>query len=72
MDEMIIRSGFLKGIIGKILKKVLKENLEIDDAEVILNGLSIKSDDKDSYRIHIDGDLVVSKDDIQGLIKNLI
>ncbi len=71
MDEVNIRSGFLQGIIVKIIKKVVKQktgcNPELrfnDPIQVIFDG--------DKVKIHLNLDAELGKDDLQKILKDLV
>lgn len=69
-DEMRIKTGFMKGIIGYVVKKLLRKNLNID-IDIQLEDLDVEFDgDNANVRITIDGRM--TKDELFRLIKEKI
>lgn len=66
MDEMIIKSDFMRGIITKILRKALKKKLSID-ANIDVKDIHVVFDE-DNANIHLELDANMSKSDLMGLL----
>lgn len=70
MDELKIKTGFMKKIIGSIVSKAIKKKVGID-AAIKVDELNIAFDEKTAHiRVSIDGD--ISKDDLNILIEKII
>lgn len=66
MDELRIKSNFLKGIIGHLISKFIKEKTETNIG-VIIDDLEIESDG-DGYRIKLKIEGTVPKEDVLKLL----
>lgn len=69
MDEMTIKSSFMRAIISKLLDRMVKKNLGYD-ANIILNGLTIRITDEKAY-VHVDADATVSKDELTKILQKV-
>lgn len=67
MDELKIKSNFLKGIIKKILIKNLKKHIGDYVTDMSLNDMEITIDDG-KVKIHIDADIEAKKEIISEVI----
>lgn len=65
MDEMKIRTKFLKGLVSKVVGNVIKNKLGTD-IELSLNDLQIEIGD--SAHLHLDMDVKMRKHDLELLI----
>ncbi len=66
MDEMKIRTGFLKGIISRIVSSVIKKKLG-RKIKVTLNDLQIEI--KDKALVHLDLDAEMTKEELEALMR---
>ena len=70
MDILKIRTGFLKGIIGKIVKAQIKKHLELDidpqieDLEVSIDG--------DKVKVHLNLNAELPTSEIGNLVKRFM
>lgn len=71
MDEMRISSNFTKGIISKIVGKVINEKLGVNTSIGFASPIELTIDDN-SARIHLDLSVSVPKEDLLKLIKDLV
>lgn len=69
MDEMTIKSSFMRAIISKLLDRMVKKNLGYD-ANIILNGLTVRITDEKAY-VHVDADASVSKDELTKILQKV-
>lgn len=69
MDEMTIKSSFTRAIISKLLNRMVKKNLGYD-ANIILNGLTVRITDEKAY-VHMDADATVSKDELTKILQKV-
>lgn len=69
MDEMTIKSRFMRTIISKLLDRMVKKNLGYD-ANIILNGLTVRITDEKAY-VHVDADATVSKDELTKILQKV-
>ena len=69
MDEMTIKSRFTRTIISKLLDWMVKKNLGYD-ANIILNGLTVRITDEKAY-VHMDADATVSKDELTKILQKV-
>lgn len=69
MDEMTIKSSFMRAIISKLLDRMVKKNLGYD-ANIILNGLTVRITDEKAY-VHVDADATVSKDELTKILQKV-
>lgn len=66
MDIMKIESKFLTGLIGKVLKKTLRNKLGYD-VDVNINSIRVKIDD-DTALAHLDVDAKMPKEVLSDLV----
>lgn len=71
MDEVNIRTGFIQGILVKVIKKAIKQKAGIspelqfnDPIQVIFDGNKVK--------VHLSLDAELEKEDLQKLLKDLV
>lgn len=69
MDEMTIKSSFMRAIISKLLNRIVKKDLGYD-ANIILNGLTVRITDEKAY-VHVDADVTVSKDEVTKILQKV-
>lgn len=69
MDEMAIKSRFMRAIISKLLDRMVKKNLGYD-TNIILNGLTVRITDEKAY-VHVDADVTVSKDELTKILQKV-
>ena len=69
MDEMTIKSSFMRTIISKLLDRIVKKNLGYD-ANIILNGLTVRITDEKA-NVHVDADVTVSKDELTKILQKV-
>lgn len=69
MDEMTIKSSFMRAIISKLLDRMVKKNLGYD-ANIILNGLTVRITDEKAY-VHVDADATISKDELTKILQKV-
>lgn len=69
MDEMTIKSSFMRAIISKLLNRIVKKDLGYD-ANIILNGLTVRITDEKAY-VHVDADATVSKDELTKILQKV-
>lgn len=67
MNEICIKSKYMTKLLSTIVKKVIKSKLKIA-SDMQLNSLSITTME-DHIKIHIDSDLILTKDELDKLIK---
>ena len=65
MDEMKIRTSFMKGIISKVVSNIVKKKLG-KDVRVVLKDLEVEMDDR--ARIHLSFDAEMPKHDLELLL----
>lgn len=70
MDELKVKSAFLRNILGKILVKTLKEKISEKIVDVDINDLEVTVNENDSglIEIHLDLDACAKKELIGELI----
>lgn len=71
MDEVNIRSGFLQGIIVKIIKKVIRQKTGYDP-ELKFNDQIQMIFDGDKVKVHLNFDAELKKEDLQRILKDLV
>lgn len=70
MDELKIKTGFMKKIIGGIISKTVKKKVGID-AMIKVEDLDFTFDEKTAHiRLSIEGD--IPKDDLNMFMKKII
>ncbi len=69
VDEVKIRTGFLRGIIGKIIEKIIRDKIG-RDMKFSLKDLDIEIGEMAELRLEVA--VKMSKDDLYGLIKDKI
>lgn len=69
MDELTIRSKFMKRMISKLAKKALYQKCGYN-TDVSLNDLSASMTDERA-RVHLDIDLYISKKEFEKMLKNI-
>ena len=70
MDGMTIKNSFIKGIINRVAKGLVKKytGVEVDPK---LNELNIKFEE-DKAHVHIELDATMSKKELESLVKKLM
>lgn len=69
MDEVRITTKFMRGIIAKILSKVIQTKVGCK-VDICLNEFSITFDD-DKAHVHLNADAELGKDELSKIIKPL-
>lgn len=69
VDEVVIRSGFMKQIIGKVLGNLIRSKLQAGDISVSVNELTAKNAGN-AAQMHLDIDIYAN--DIQELLSKLL
>ena len=69
MDEMTIKSSFMRAIISKLLERMIKKNFGYG-ANIILNGFAVRITDEKAY-VHVDADATVSKDELTKILQKV-
>lgn len=67
MDEMKIRTPFMKRLIAKIIKRVIDKKLGYQ-VDIQLNEISITFDDNKAV-VHVNADAEMNKDELTKIIK---
>lgn len=67
MDEMKIRTPFMKRLIAKIIKRVIDKKLGYQ-VDIQLNEISVTFDD-DKATVHVNADAEMNKDELTKIIK---
>ena len=67
MDEMKIRSVFMKKLIAKVIGKVMRKKTECQ-MDIWFNDISVTFDG-DKAHVHLDADAEMSKDELVKLIR---
>lgn len=71
MDEVNIRTGFIQGIVVKIIKKVVKQKTGYDP-ELRFNDPIQMIFDGDKVKVHLNIDAELKKEDLQKILKDLV
>ena len=71
MDEVKIQSGFVQGIITKIIRKILAKKLDVDLGIVFNEPIYVKFDGENA-NVHLNVSAALSKDDLSKLLKDLV
>lgn len=69
MDEMLITSIFTRGIVSKLIRRVLKKKTGYD-VDIYLNEFQANSKDGKTY-IHLDIDANLEKDELVKILKSV-
>lgn len=69
MDEMKINSAFMKNVIGKFAKTLLKKKLDCE-ADIQLNGLTVTITDG-TIHVHLDVDAELNKEEFLRILKKV-
>lgn len=69
VDEVVIRSGIMKQIIGKVLGNLLRSKLKAGEVSVSVNELAAKNVGN-AAQVHLDIDIYAN--DIQELLNKLL
>lgn len=69
MDEMKFESKFMTGIVSKLAKKAVRDNLGYD-VDIQLNGLRTTVIDENTH-IHLDIDLELGKEELNKILKTI-
>lgn len=69
MDEMKIKSAFLKAIVSKIIKKSIKRKTGAN-VDVHLEDLDIVVIDGKA-KVHLEANAVIEKDDLTRIVNNM-
>lgn len=69
MDVMKIKSDFLRKLLGKYIRKQLKNKLDMD-CDVFLKDIDIVRE-HGKMKAHIDVELIADDDDVTRLLSNL-
>ena len=67
MDEMKIRTPFMKRLIAKIIKRVIDKKLGYQ-VDIQLNEISVTFDDEKAT-VHVNADAEMNKDELTKIIK---
>lgn len=76
MDILLVIAGLIVGIVlGRLWSKaqtrgVLMKVLDDYDANIILNGLTVRITDEKAY-VHVDADATVSKDELTKILQKV-
>ena len=70
-DGMVIRTGFLRGIISKIVTSKMRSALKLDDANLNLERVAVEMVDG-KYKVHVSADVMLTKSDISKLVDNIL
>ena len=71
MDEMNIRSAFLKNAIANIIQKVINQKIGCR-TEITFNDPIQMTCDDDKAMVHLNVDLEMKKEDLERLLKKLL
>lgn len=71
MDEVKIQSGFVQGIITKLVRKIVAKKLGVDLGIVFNEPISIKFDGENA-NVRLNVSAALSKDDLSKLLKDLV
>lgn len=69
MDEMKIKTPFMRSLFGRLLAKALKKGLGVN-ADINISYLNVVFDDAEG-RIYLTANASIPKDEISKLIKNI-
>ena len=69
MDEMNIGTNFMKGIVSKVINKVLKKKLGYD-VGIKLNDFNVKVTDKKAH-VHLNIDAEMSQEELNKILKTM-
>ena len=80
MDSILIKSDFGRRLVSKVLTSFIKKKVALTDGSIAINNLSIASDeecinDDESYdfiRVHVDADIIISKDNLDSLLEQYL
>lgn len=70
MDELKIVSMFTKGLLSKLLRRIIRKNTGYD-VGVQLNDISITVDDGKTH-VHLDIDAELEKDELIKIVKSMM
>ena len=70
MDEMKISSGFLTGILSKIVKKTIKKKFG-RDIDVKLNELKVNFNNEGKATVHLSADASLEKNELLNILKGV-
>lgn len=71
MDEVRIQTGFVQGIITKLIRKIVAKKLGVDLGIMFNEPISIKFDGENA-NVHLNVSAALSKDDLSKLLKDLV
>lgn len=71
MDEMRIQSGFMQGIITKLIRKAVAKKLGVDLGIMFREPISIKFDGENA-NVNLSITAALSKEDLSKLLKDLV
>lgn len=71
MDEMRIQSGFMQGIITKLIRKAVAKKLGVDLGITFREPISIKFDGENA-NVNLSITAALSKEDLSKLLKDLV
>lgn len=71
MDEVKIQTGFVQGIITKLVRKIVAKKLGVDLGIVFNEPISIKFDGENA-NVRLSVTAALSKDDLSKLLKDLV
>ena len=71
MDEMNIRSAFLKNAIASIIEKIIRQKIGCQ-TEITFNDPIRMTCDDDKAMVHLNVDVEMKKEDLERLLKKLL
>lgn len=71
-DTMSIKTGFLRGLISKIVTNKVRDALKLEDANMHLEDITVESQHDGKYKIHVSTDVILTKSDISRLVDNIL
>lgn len=70
MDELKIVSMFTKGLLSKLLRRIIRKNTGYD-VDIKLNDISVTVDDGRTH-VHLDIDAELEKDELIKIVKSMM
>lgn len=67
MDELKIKSGLIRSVVGKLVGRLVREKLGIDCFDIFLSDAEIKIDGEKA-RVHLNTDFELSATDLNRLL----
>lgn len=71
MDEVKIQTGFVQGIITKLIRKIVAKKLGVDLGIMFNEPISVKFDGENA-NVRLSVTAALSKDDLSKLLKDLV